>query len=197
VEGSIQNGGGGQFSFQNPFRIHPKGDPISEDPLACCFGQIVRHPSCHKPECPTKSWRNTSIAVTISRMNTVLDRPWTHDRFFAWAEAQDPGYEFEGVQSVLMREWTNGHTKIGTNLRYALDSRLDGTACQIFGLQAGVDTVTRAVHYPVAFITCSKVRGYAHTIPGAVSYSRLSAPPLARSTGSSNLGVALYESAEN
>jgi hypothetical protein len=28
-------------------------------------------------------------------MNIALRKPWTQDRFFAWAEAQDVGYEFE------------------------------------------------------------------------------------------------------
>jgi hypothetical protein len=29
-------------------------------------------------------------------MSDDLNEPWTQERFFAWAEAQDPGYEFDG-----------------------------------------------------------------------------------------------------
>ncbi len=33
-------------------------------------------------------------------MSDDLNEPWTQERFFAWAEAQDPGYEFDGVRPV-------------------------------------------------------------------------------------------------
>jgi Uma2 family endonuclease len=101
-------------------------------------------------------------------MSDDLNEPWTQERFFAWAEAQDPGYEFDGVRPVLMTGWTLRHSAIGGDLRYALDTRLDGTGCQALGPGAGVETINKTVRYPDAFVTCSEVDGDAHLVPGVV-----------------------------
>jgi hypothetical protein len=33
-------------------------------------------------------------------MNVALQKPWTPERFLAWAETQEERYEFDGIQPV-------------------------------------------------------------------------------------------------
>jgi Uma2 family endonuclease len=89
-------------------------------------------------------------------MNAPLRKPWTQDRFFAWAEAQDARYEFDGFQPVAMTGGNRGHSRVFGNLFTALKTQLRGSRCEPLGPDAGVETVNKAVRYPDALITCSK-----------------------------------------
>src|SRR5271166_6291166 len=101
-------------------------------------------------------------------MNVPLHKPWTQEQFFSWAETQDARYEFDGSQPVAMTGGNAGHAVIGINLQTALRARLRGGRCRPLGPDAGIETVSTAVRYPDALVTCSPFELTARTIPGAV-----------------------------
>jgi Uma2 family endonuclease len=102
-------------------------------------------------------------------MSISLPRPWTRDEFFTWAATQEGRYEFDGFQPVAMTGRTVNHAIITRNLHRALDARLRGSRCQPLGPDAGVTTVSNAIRYPDALVTCSgALDGEALTVPGVV-----------------------------
>ncbi len=106
--------------------------------------------------------------ATVPSMNVALRKPWTQDEFFAWAEAQDARYEFDGTQPVAMTGGTNNASAIGINLITALRTRLRGSGCRPLGPDAGLETVNNAVRYPDALVTCSKFEGEGKLVPGVL-----------------------------
>ena len=101
-------------------------------------------------------------------MSTVLRKPWTQDQFFAWADAQEGRYEFDGTAPVAMTGGNAGHAAIATNILTALRTKLRGTGCRPLGSDAGIETVNDAVRYPDALVTCSKFELQDRKIPGVV-----------------------------
>jgi Uma2 family endonuclease len=101
-------------------------------------------------------------------MNVALRKVWTQEAFFAWAERQERRYEFDGFQPVAMTGGNANHNVISINILTALSARLRGQPCRPFGLDAGVETVGRAVRYPDALVTCSAFKGMDRLIPGVV-----------------------------
>jgi len=101
-------------------------------------------------------------------MNIALRQPWTQERFFPWAEAQDIRYEFDGLRPVAMTGGNARHSAICINLQTALNSRLQGVPCRTLGPDAGVETVNKAVRYPDALVTCQKFDLSSYTVPGVV-----------------------------
>lgn len=89
-------------------------------------------------------------------MNIALRKPWTQEQFFAWAEAQEGRYEFDGFQPVAMTGGNAGHDRITGNINAALRQRLRGTPCSNHGPNLGVQTVGLKIRYPDALITCTK-----------------------------------------
>jgi len=113
-------------------------------------------------------------------MNVVYRQPtMTREQFFAWAEADGGRWEFDGFQPVAMTGGTANHGRISGNLYVALRSRLRGTGCEVFS-EAGVATIGDAVRYPDALVTCSKVAGEAHTVPGVVIVFEILSPTSGR-----------------
>jgi Uma2 family endonuclease len=107
--------------------------------------------------------------VIVPAMNIVLRKPrMTRAEFFDWAQSQDSRYEFDGFQPVAMTGGTVNHSQITQNIHFALRTRLSGSGCRSLGPDAGVATVGDAVRYPDALITCTKVPGDAHVVPGVV-----------------------------
>jgi len=104
----------------------------------------------------------------LAAMNVPLRKPWTQEQFFAWAEAQEAPYEFDGFQPVAMTGGNAGHSVVMRGLHRALDNRLRRGPCQRLGPDAGVETVNTAVRYPDALVTCSNFDLADRTIPGAV-----------------------------
>ena len=92
----------------------------------------------------------------VKPMNVALQKPWTPDRFLAWAETQDERYEFDGIQPVAMTGGNAGHDRITTNIHIALRSRLRGTPCSHHGPNLGLQTIAAKIRYPDALITCTK-----------------------------------------
>ena len=86
-----------------------------------------------------------------------LHKLWTQEEFFAWAEAQEERYEFDGLQPVAMSGGTLAHDFISHNLYRAVDRRLpEGGPCRVMGPNAGVATTHSIVRFPDALISCSQ-----------------------------------------
>ena len=114
-------------------------------------------------------------------MNVALRQPsMTRDQFFDWAQAQEERYEFDGFQPIAMTGGTANHNRICQNVWFALRTRLDGTGCEAFGPDAGVATVSDAVRYPDALITCTNFAGSSLLIPGVVVVLEVISPTSGR-----------------
>lgn len=101
-------------------------------------------------------------------MGTALRKSCTQQQFFAWAEAREGRWEFDGFQPVAMTGGTVGHAVVMRNLHRALDAGLRSSEWQPLGPDAGVATVGNAVRYPDALVTCSRLDLAARTVPGVV-----------------------------
>jgi len=101
-------------------------------------------------------------------MNVALPKSWTQERFFAWAQAQDVRYEFDGLQPVAMTGGSVAHSRLIRNVNFALQSRLRGRLCEPLGPDAGIETINKTVRYPDALVTSSKVDAAAYLVTGVV-----------------------------
>jgi hypothetical protein len=70
-------------------------------------------------------------------MNAPLRKPGRQEEFFAWAEAQDTRYGFDGSQPVAMTGGNVTHNRLIRNLQLALHARLRGDAWEPLGPEAG------------------------------------------------------------
>jgi Uma2 family endonuclease len=113
-------------------------------------------------------------------MTIPLRKPWTQEQFFAWAEAQDARYEFDGSEPVAMTGGNAGHALIMRSLHRALDLRLRRGPCRPLGPDAGVETAGTAVRYPDALVTCSRFELTDRTIPGVVVIFEVLSPTSGR-----------------
>ena len=113
-------------------------------------------------------------------MTATPDTVWTQEAFFPWAEAQDLPYEFDGNRPVAMPPGNAGHGLIRLNVLTALKARLRGGACKVLGANIGVETVGKAVRYPDALVTCSKVENAARLVPGVVVVFEVASPESTR-----------------
>jgi hypothetical protein len=53
-------------------------------------------------------------------MVTILDLPWTTERFLAWEDQQEGRHEFDGQRVIAMTGGSVAHQEIMFNLRLAL-----------------------------------------------------------------------------
>ena len=114
-------------------------------------------------------------------MTIALRRPrMTREEFLSWAQVQDVRYEFDGFEPVSMTGGTVDHNQISQNIQFALRARLRGSACRALGPDAGVATVGDTVRYPDALVTCTKVPGTAHLVPGVVVVFEVLSPSSGR-----------------
>jgi Uma2 family endonuclease len=120
------------------------------------------------------------VRAKLISMNAPLRKPWTQDQFFAWASTQEGRYEFDGFEPVAMTGGTANHSVIMRSLHRALDRRLQGSACQYLGPDAGLATVESRVRYPDALVTCSRFPGNVRTIPGVVIAFEIVSPGTSR-----------------
>jgi Uma2 family endonuclease len=109
-------------------------------------------------------------------MNVALQKPWTPERFLAWAETQDEPYEFDGVRPVAMTGGNARHDTITTNLHIALRSRLRGKPCSHHGPNLGVQTTGSKIRYPDALVTCTKFRDTEKLAPNVVAVFEVVSP---------------------
>jgi len=101
-------------------------------------------------------------------MNVPIRKSWTQEQFFAWAEAQEARYEFDGSRPVAMTGGNNAHSLITHNIHAALHVRLRGRGCRTLGPDAGVETVRGAVRYPDALVTCTNFALTDKAVPGVI-----------------------------
>jgi Uma2 family endonuclease len=113
-------------------------------------------------------------------MNTAPPEIWTQERFFIWSGHSDARFEFDGHRAVALRSGSVNHSAITVNLLASLRGRLRGSERRPFGPDAGLATTGRAIRYPDALVTCSKVIGTANTVPGVVVVFEVLSPPSGR-----------------
>jgi Uma2 family endonuclease len=89
-------------------------------------------------------------------MSAVLRQPMTVAEFLAWEERQELRWEFNGLEPVAMTGGTAAHEVIGGNIRFALQRRLLGAKCHVFGPTLKIEVAGR-IRYPDAFVVCSPV----------------------------------------
>ena len=111
-----------------------------------------------------------SASAKLPPMNIALHPTrMTQEEFFAWAEAQEGRYEFDGLQPVDMTGGTNNHGLIVANIIFELKSRLKGKACRMLPAESGgIATTGENIRYPDVTVTCSPVRGQDRLIPNPV-----------------------------
>jgi Uma2 family endonuclease len=104
----------------------------------------------------------------------------TREEFLDWAEAEDEGYEFDGLRPVAMTGGTRDHSQIVQSICFALRTRLRRTGCEPLGLGAGVATIGDAVRYPDALVTCTKGPGTDRVVRGVVVVFEVLSPTSGR-----------------
>lgn len=90
-------------------------------------------------------------------MNIALHRPMRLDEFLAWEARQELRYEFDGVRAVAMVGGTAAHNLIAVNLTSALNRRLEGKPCRVFGSDMKI-RVAESIRYPDALVVCPPIR---------------------------------------
>ena len=80
-------------------------------------------------------------------------QPLTVDEFLAWERAQEPRYEFDGIQPVAMTGGSRAHNRVTTMCTAAL-VRLVKPPCEPCGPDLKVLTPGR-VRYPDATVVCA------------------------------------------
>jgi Uma2 family endonuclease len=120
--------------------------------------------------------------ATVTAMNAPLQKPWTQEQFFSWAERQETRYEFDGFQPVAMTGGNVGHNRVMWGVHRALDRRLPRGRgpCEPLGPDAGVETINKAVRYPDALVTCSKAEDADRLVPGVVVVFEVLSPSSGR-----------------
>jgi Uma2 family endonuclease len=113
-------------------------------------------------------------------MNVALPKPWTIERFLAWAGTQDERYEFDGLRPVAMTGGSADHNRIALNVHVALRQRLRGTPCTPFGPDLGIQTTGNAVRYPDALVTCKRFSGKDRLAPDPVAVFEVLSPDSGR-----------------
>ena len=101
-------------------------------------------------------------------MTVALRKAMTQQEFFAWAEAQDTRYEFDGFQPVAMTGGNIVHSRVIRNVNRQLANRLAGKACESLGPDAGIATVGGTVRYPDAVVSCTRPGNLDRLVPNPV-----------------------------
>lgn len=109
-------------------------------------------------------------------MDLAFQKPWTVERFLAWAEAQDHRYEFDGTRPVPMTGGSARHNRIAQNLYAALRTRLRESGCAFYGPDLGMQTVGGRVRYPDALITCTRFDESERLAPDVVVVFEVTSP---------------------
>lgn len=114
-------------------------------------------------------------------MPIALRKPrMTRAQVFAWAQAQDGRYEFDGLQPIAMTSGPVRHSTMTNNIHRGLSARLQGSGCRPLGPDAGVATIGDTVRDPDALVTCSKVPDTAYTVDGVVTVFEVLSPSSGR-----------------
>lgn len=113
-------------------------------------------------------------------MSNAVRQPMTREAFFAWAEAQDERYEFDGFRPVAMTGGNLGHSALSGNITRQLGNHLAGKPCRPLGADAGVATIGAIVRYPDAVVTCSSFNARDRLVPNPVVVFEVVSPTSVR-----------------
>lgn len=120
----------------------------------------------------------------LTPMNTAIRIPaMTREAFFAWAEAQDEPYEFDGFQPVAMTGGSIDNRRMNGNLIATLRHQLAGSGCEALGPDAGIATLGDAVRYPDGLVTCANLDGASRLVSGDVIVFEVLSPTSGRTDG--------------
>jgi Uma2 family endonuclease len=100
-------------------------------------------------------------------MDTVLDRPWTTERFLAWEDRQEGKHEFDGQQVIPMAGGSLAHQRIIANLWVALTGLLGNRALMVvqeMRIRAGA-----RVRYPDVLVCAGPLDQATRTLTDAVA----------------------------
>ena len=102
-------------------------------------------------------------------MSVALHTAMTQTEFFAWAEAQNERYEFDGFEPVLMPGGSGNHARIAGNIAFELRRHLgEDSPCEALASDAGIQTVEDAVRYPDIVVACNAFDGRGRLVPDPV-----------------------------
>lgn len=104
-------------------------------------------------------------------MAKPLQRPWTVDEFFVWAERQPDRYELEnGFPLRMMAGAKNSHDDIVVNVLAELRSQLRGSGCRPFTGDGAVETYPGQIRRPDVGVDCGRrdPEGYKSDAPRLV-----------------------------
>ena len=89
-------------------------------------------------------------------MAEPLERAWTVDEFFAWAERQPDRYELVNGRPLRVRPAQNVHDDIVVNLLTALGNQLRGSPCRPFTGDGAVETYPGQIRRPDVGVDCGR-----------------------------------------
>jgi hypothetical protein len=113
-------------------------------------------------------------------MTSTALQPMTREAFFAWADAQEGRYEFDGLQPVAMTGGDLGHSVVTGNILRQLGNRLAGKPCRPLGPDAAIATIGSTVRYPDAVVTCTKFNPRDRLVPDPVVVFEVVSPTSVR-----------------
>ena len=97
-------------------------------------------------------------------MPSHLPTPWTVDDFLEWEAQQPERYERVGGIIRMMTGGTIAHNRITQSCARALESRLQGSECEVFTSDIKVVSPEGDVTYPDAVVVCGAIPDEATSI---------------------------------
>ena len=89
----------------------------------------------------------------------VAERLWSAEEFLEWESEQTLRHELINSRVVEMTGASRSHNRINFNFAFALENRLAGKGCEVFGIDMGV-LVDREANftYPDVIVVCGEPR---------------------------------------
>jgi len=109
----------------------------------------------------------STLSVSLSSMDTVLDRPWTTDSFLAWEDRQESKYEFNGREVIPMSGGSVAHQVMVFNLLVQLRHLLmDLPFWTLHAMRLRIGT---RIRYPDVVIGAAPIDQTTRTLTDAVA----------------------------
>ncbi len=109
----------------------------------------------------------STLSISLSSMDTVLDRPWTTDSFLAWEDRQEGKYEFDGREVIPMTGGSVAHQVIVFNLLVHL--RRIMMDLQFWALHAMRLRIGTRIRYPDVVIGTAPIDQTTRTLADAMA----------------------------
>jgi len=107
------------------------------------------------------------VPATLLSMDTVLDPPWTTDRFLAWEDRQEGKHEFDGRKVIPMTGGSVAHQMIVFNLLVVLRRLLSGQPT--WPVQEMRLRIGNRVRYPDVVVSSTPLDQTVRTLTDAVA----------------------------